>query len=111
MNGTFFGWLASALILAGALFCLIGAIGVLRLPDCFTRMHAASKAGVLGAALILGGIVAATRGASALEALFALLVLLATAPLAAHAVSRAARDAGQMPEETARQANSSPIEN
>lgn len=90
-------WLASALVLAGAAFSLLGAIGVVRLPDCYTRMHAASKAGALGAVLILAGVAAASRGEVALEAVFALLLLLATAPLAAHAVSRAAHRAGIRP--------------
>jgi multicomponent Na+:H+ antiporter subunit G len=90
-------WLASTLILTGAAFTLLGAVGVLRLPDCYTRMHAASKAGALGAALILAGVAAGSRGAVAMEAVFALLVLLATAPLAAHAVSRAAYRAGIKP--------------
>jgi multicomponent Na+:H+ antiporter subunit G len=90
MNGSLLPWLASALVLAGGVFCLLGAIGVLRLPDCYSRMHAASKAGALGAVLILAGIAAATSGQATFEALFAMLVVLATAPLAAHAVSRAA---------------------
>ncbi len=97
MNGSLLAWLASALVLGGAAFCLIGAIGVLRLPDCYSRMHAASKAGALGAAMVLGGVAAATSGEVALEAMFALLVLLATAPLAAHAVSRAAHKVGVKP--------------
>ena len=83
-------WLASALVLAGGAFCLLGAIGVLRLPDCYTRMHAASKAGALGAVMVLGGLAAASSGAAAMEAIFALMAVLITAPLAAHAVSRAA---------------------
>lgn len=89
--------LAALLILSGALFCLIGAIGLLRLPDSYSRMHAASKAGALGAALVLAGVVAATNGEMALEALLALAVLLASAPLAAHAVSRSAHRAGNGP--------------
>src|SRR5690606_29089312 len=76
---------------------LLGAIGVTRLPDCYSRMHAASKAGALGAILILGGVAAASNGEAALEALLAIVVLLATAPLAAHAVSRAAYRAGFRP--------------
>lgn len=97
MNASLLPWLASLLVLAGGLFCLLGAIGVLRLPDCYSRMHAASKAGALGAVLILAGVAAATTGEAAMEALFALLVVLATAPLAAHAVSRAAYRAGIRP--------------
>lgn len=90
-------WLASALILGGAVLCLAGAIGVLRLPDCYSRMHAASKAGALGAALVLAGVAAATSGGHSIAALGAMLVVLATSPLAAHAVSRAAYRAGIRP--------------
>lgn len=90
--------LASVLLLLGALLGLIGAIGVIRLPDSYTRMHAASKAGALGAALILAGVAAASEGSFALAALFAAGVLLATAPLAAHAMARAAHRAGITPE-------------
>jgi multicomponent Na+:H+ antiporter subunit G len=83
-------WLSSALL-------LIGAIGVLRLPDSYTRMHAASKAGALGTAMILAGVAAASEGAFALAALFAMAILIATAPLAAHAMARAAHRAGITP--------------
>lgn len=89
--------LSAALVLTGTLLCLIGAVGLLRLPDSFTRIHAASKAGSLGAALVLAGVVAATSGEVAMEALFALAVLLASAPLATHAVSRSAHRAGHKP--------------
>lgn len=97
MSGSLMPWLASALLLLGGLFSLVGAIGVSRLPDCYSRMHAASKAGALGAVLILAGVAAASGGEVSLEAILALLVLLATAPMAAHAVSRAAHRAGFKP--------------
>ncbi len=97
MNGSLLPWIASALVLAGGVFCLLGAVGVLRLPDCYSRMHAASKAGALGAVLILAGVATATTGEAAMEALFAMLVVLVTAPLAAHAVSRAAYRGGTKP--------------
>lgn len=90
-------WLAAGLIVTGSLLCLMGAIGVLRLPDAYTRMHAASKAGALGAVLILAGVAAASSGEAALEAILGLLVVLATAPLAAHVVARAAYTAGTKP--------------
>ena len=93
----FLSLLASVLLLLGAVLGLIGAIGVVRLPDSYTRMHSASKAGALGAALILTGVAAASDGAFALAALFAAAVLLATAPLAAHAMARAAHRAGITP--------------
>ncbi|WP_345792934.1 monovalent cation/H(+) antiporter subunit G [Thauera sp. JM12B12] len=97
MSGGMLPWLSAALLLGGALIGLIGAIGVLRLPDSYTRMHSASKAGALGAAMILAGVAAASEGAFALAAVFALVVLLATAPLAAHAMARAAHRAGITP--------------
>jgi multicomponent Na+:H+ antiporter subunit G len=76
---------------------LAGADWVLRFPNAFSRMRAASKAGALGAAMTLAGRAAATSGESALEALFALAAMLARAPFAVHAVARAARGAGVMP--------------
>ena len=44
---------AGIIILIGALFSLIAGIGLYRLPDIFVRMHAATKAGTLGAGLVL----------------------------------------------------------
>ncbi len=41
------------LLLSGALFALVAAIGIVRLPDLYTRMHAASKAGTVGSGLLL----------------------------------------------------------
>ncbi len=97
MSGSLWPWLATVLVLAGGVFCLLGAIGVLRLPDCYSRMHAASKAGALGAVLVLAGVAAASSGAAAMEALFAMMAVLVTAPLAAHAISRAAYHADIKP--------------
>ncbi len=91
-------WLASFLLLAGALISLLGAIGLVRLPDSYSRMHAASKAGVLGAVLVLSGVAAASNAEVALELLLGVLVLLASAPLAAHLLSRAAYRAGIRPQ-------------
>ena len=45
--------LVAFLLLVGAAFALIAAIGLLRLPDLYTRMHAASKAGTLGSGVLL----------------------------------------------------------
>ena len=45
--------LASTLLILGALFALIAAIGVARMPDIYCRMHAATKAGAFGVSLIL----------------------------------------------------------
>ncbi|MFP4166592.1 MAG: monovalent cation/H(+) antiporter subunit G [Opitutales bacterium] len=46
-------WVIGFLIIAGSAFTCIAALGVLRLPDIYMRMHAATKAGAFGAALML----------------------------------------------------------
>jgi multicomponent Na+:H+ antiporter subunit G len=82
--------LAGLLMLAGALLTLIAAIGVFRFPDVLTRLHAATKAASVGIALVLVGAGAALGpgplGFTLLVALFQVL----TAPVAAHALGRAA---------------------
>lgn len=83
-------WIGSALLLGGALLCLFAALGVLRLPDFFMRMHAATKAGVAGSGLVLLG-VAALQGDTAtwIKAALAVLFLLLTTPVAGHLIGRA----------------------
>ncbi|SJZ81065.1 monovalent cation/H(+) antiporter subunit G [Consotaella salsifontis] len=87
--------LAALLALGGALFTLAAAIGVLRLPDLYTRMHAASKAGSVatGMVMIALALVAASTG-EALRALAAVLFFLLTAPISAHLLARAAYATG-----------------
>lgn len=84
--------LASALLaLIGAAFMLLAALGVLRMPDVFTRMHAATKAGALGGGLSFLA-VAVHFGELGLgaRALAAILFILLTAPVSAHVIGRAA---------------------
>ena len=82
---------ASALVLSGVAFVLLAAVGLLRFPDLFSRMHAATKAAALGLLLVLAG--AALRltnvGDAAKLVLVAILMFL-TAPVAAHMIARAA---------------------
>ncbi len=87
--------LTSVLMLGGALFSLIAAIGVLRFPDLFTRMHAASKAGTVGSGLILVAL-AVHSGQSAVwvKVLATLGFFVLTSPLSAHLLAKAARRAG-----------------
>lgn len=87
-------WLAipvSLLIVAGALFAVLAALGLLRLPDVYTRMHAASKAGTVGSGLLL---VAAGLGsqdpAILIRALAGFVFFILTAPVSAHLLARAA---------------------
>lgn len=81
---------AGLLVLAGASFTLIAAIGIVRLPDLLTRMHASTKAGTLGSILVLAalGLVFAT-GPVVAKTIATVLFLLLTAPIAAHMIGRA----------------------
>ena len=84
-------WIASALLIAGGFFCLVAGIGIARLGDVFCRMHAATKAGTLGLALIcLAAMLLADTWGQVLEALFVFLFMIATAPIGAHLIGRAA---------------------
>ncbi len=84
-------WIAALLLLAGGFFCLVAGLGILRLGDVFCRMHAATKAGTLGLALIcLAVMVQAESFAQVAEALFVFVFMIATAPIGAHLIGRAA---------------------
>ena len=83
--------IASALMVSGAFFCLVAGIGIIRLRDVFARMHAATKAGTLGLALIcIAVMVQAETWLQVLEALFVFLFMIASAPVGAHLIGRAA---------------------
>ncbi len=83
--------LAALLLVLGAAISLIAAIGVARLPDAFLRMHAATKAGVVGAGLMLVGAGLAFGGGDAwLRVGLIVLFLLVTVPISSHALGRAA---------------------
>lgn len=87
--------LAALLLVGGAAVVALAALGVARLPDPFSRMHAAAKAGVAGAGLLLLGAGLAFGTATAmLTVLAAVAFLLLTAPVASHALGRAAYVAG-----------------
>ena len=88
--------LAGISILAGSIFSLLAAIGILRLPDLFTRMHAASKAGTMGAGLMfLAVALISFNGSVILRAFVGFLFVLLTAPVSAHLLARAAYFAKQ----------------
>jgi multicomponent Na+:H+ antiporter subunit G len=80
-----------ALLLMGSGFCTIGAIGLIRMPDFYTRMHAASVTDTLGAGLILLGLML-QAGLTLVTAKLAIvgLLILFTTPTATHALARAA---------------------
>lgn len=91
-------YIVGTLLIAGSLFNLIAAIGLLRFPDVFTRMHAASKAGTLGSGLLLIAVALhASEISIASRALAAFTFFILTAPISAHLLARAAYVAGIEP--------------
>ncbi|KAA0874210.1 monovalent cation/H(+) antiporter subunit G [Nitrincola tapanii] len=83
-------WLIKILMLASAAFMLLAAVGIVRLPDLLTRMHATTKAGALGVALMMLAVALhfADSVVSA-KTLAVILFIFITAPIAAHVIGRA----------------------
>ena len=86
-----------AFLLLGSLFALVGAVGLYRLPDFFTRLHAPTKATTLG----VGGIIIASaiffavqKQGLSLHELLITLFLFITAPVSAHMLAKAALQQG-----------------
>lgn len=86
---------AALLLVVGSLFILTAAIGLLRLPDVYARMHAASKAGTVGSCVILIAAALAEMDLTlATRVLAAAIFFVITAPISAHLLARAALQAG-----------------
>lgn len=85
-------------IVIGSFFCIVGGIGLLRLPDFFSRMHGTGVSDTLGAGLVLlglmfqGGLTLVTA-----KLVMILAILLLTSPSGSHAVAKGARMAGLKP--------------
>ncbi len=91
-------WLGSGLVLVGGLFMIVGAIGLIRLPDVFTRMHGSSVSDTLGGGLVLIGlIVIAGFSLVAVKLAFLILFFGLMSPVSTHAIARAALHAGVKP--------------
>ena len=89
---------AAATLIAGGMLCFIAALGLLRMPDVYIRMHASTKAGTLGVLLVVLALVFTGADAGVVSkgiAVFAFVLL--TAPIGAHLISRAAYRAGIPP--------------
>ena len=92
---------ASWLLLSfGGLFVFIGGLGALRMPDLYTRMHAASLTDTMGSVLIIVGVMLQAGASFAAVKLFAILIfLLFTGPTATNALASAAILSGHRPGE------------
>ena len=86
-------------LLAGSFFCIVGGIGLVRLPDFYSRMHGSGITDTLGAGLVLVGLM--IQGGLTLvtvKLIMILVVLLLTSPTATHAIAKAAFTAGVEPQ-------------
>ena len=87
--------LAVLLLAAGLFFTLVAVVGILRLPDFFTRLHAIGKCDTAGLSLSLLGLALLARDPAVAVKLALVLILVAVAnPTATHALARAARKSG-----------------
>ena len=91
--------IATALcLIAGTAFVIIGAIGLIRLPDFFTRLHAAGCSETLGAWLILLGLLFQSGWSLISVKLIMIFILLVlTGPTATHALAKSALHGGLKP--------------
>jgi len=90
--------IAGILLLLGSLFSIAAGIGLVRLPDVFIRMHAATKVGTLGSGLVLAGAaVHFAEPAVVVRCVLIVVFLVLTAPIAAHMIGRAALRIGIEP--------------
>ena len=93
-------YIGMIIIGVGLLFDLFGGIGLVRLPDVYTRLQAATKCVTLGTCMILIGAAFCTGlGPLGVKALICMAFVLVTSPTAAHAIARGAYKSGVRLEE------------
>ena len=86
-------FISSFLMLTGGLFCFLGSLGLVRLPDVFTRLHGPSKATTLGiGSVALGSMVyfSVRDGAPSVHELLIIVFVVMTTPVSAHLIAKAA---------------------
>lgn len=88
--------ISTVLITAGVFFMFTGSLGILRMPDFFTRLHPAGLTDALGMPLVLIGLMVASGWTlTTLKLLLLLIFMLFASPTACHALARAARIRGK----------------
>ncbi len=86
------------LLVAGSIFCMIGGLGLIRLPDVYARMHAAVITDTLGAGMILAGLMVQGGFSQVTVKLILILIfLLFTSPTSTYALANAAYHRGLEP--------------
>lgn len=90
--------LGGAFLVLGSVVILVGSLGLLRLPDCFSRLHAAGVIDTLGAWLmLLGLLVLSTSVIIAFKVLLLIILLFFLSPVNSHGLSRTALKSGLRP--------------
>lgn len=91
--------IGSIMIFAGAFFFLVGAIGIYRMPDVFTRMHAAGISDTVGAGLLLGGMMFLSGFSFFVTVKLVIIfgIIFFTSPIATHALAQATLHEGIKP--------------
>ena len=93
--------LSWVLLLAGGFFVVVGSLGLVRMPDFFTRVHAASITDTLGAGLIIIGLLLQSpHWLGAVKLILIMLFLVLTGPTATHALAKAALHGGLRPHDS-----------
>lgn len=90
MAGLLVSLVADVLVILGVFIMTIGVIGMLIMPDTYTKTHAASKAVFLGVISLLVASMASGDPAIILRVILIIAALIVTTPVAAHVVGRAA---------------------
>jgi len=87
--------LGAAITILGSIFLLLGALGVLRMPDVYNRMQAGTKATTLGTLLFLSGIAIGHSACACIDkTIILILFIIFTNPISSHALARAAHHIG-----------------
>ena len=91
-------WLSGFLLLAGGFLCITGGVGLLRLPDFFSRVHAAGVTETLATPMLLLGLMLQMElSLDTVKVLMIMVLVLATNPTATHAMAKAALHGGLRP--------------
>lgn len=88
-------FLADFLVLLGLIVITLGVLGVFRMPDTYTQLHASSKAVVFGLIALLAATTTGGEPSIIFRVLLVAAFLLLTTPVAAHAIARAAYRSGE----------------
>ena len=85
-------------VVLGIIFILVGSLGILRLPDFYSRSHAASKSDTIGVIFVIGGLIIYEGFTqSSLKLFFVILFIALSNPIGTHALARAALKKGLKP--------------